>query len=143
MGESDPACSAVTATREVNSPPGKKQALQTRPGRLTFVDSIKEGFRKISIYNSSAKKKDNALKRPAEVVSPDKRRAVIGIKRKKPTAEVVVQPPRSFELYLSSLPKCSSVDRTVGWVYKQPVEWNKVRLTCCRSICNDMLYINM
>lgn len=137
MGESDLACSVVTATKEVlsgSSPRGKKQALQAaRPGRLNFVDSIKEGFRKISIYNSSTKRKENVLKRPAEVASPDKRRAgglVMGIKRKKaiipPNAETGQPCTRSFEGFLSSLPKCNPVDRTVGWVYKQPVEWNKV-----------------
>ncbi len=135
MGESDRACSVVTATRDVNSgssPRGKKPALQaaTKPGRLAFVDSIKEGFRKITIYNSSAKKKDNAQKRPTELSSPERRRVgglVMGIKRKKALPNSETEPPtRSFELFLSSLPKCNPVDRTVGWVYKQPVEWNKV-----------------
>ena len=142
MGESDPAGSVVTATtKEVHSnssPQGKKKPpLQTRPGRFTFVDSIKEGFRKISNYKDSAKRKETVVQRQSVVISPEKRRAggiVLGAKRKGgrgPSGELEVghsnKRKTSFEMFLTTLPKCDPVARTEGWLYQQPVEWTKVR----------------
>ncbi len=138
MGESDPAGSVVTATKEVHSsssPQGKKKPpLQTRPGRFTFVDSIKEGFRKISNYKDSAKRKEVVVQRQSEVISPERRKAggiVVGVKRKcgVPSGEVGHSHSKrktSFEMFLSTLPKCDPVVRTEGWLYQQPVEWTKV-----------------
>ena len=144
MEESEVAGSVATAGREIGSPQGKKA---TKPGRFTFasyVDSIKVGLRKISSYkdsSGSARRKETvslSRKQTQEpfVVSEERRPGgiVVGVKRKKERSrgeancEGTASKKTSFEMFLLTLPKCDPVDRTVGWVYQQPVERSEVSI---------------
>ena len=149
MGESDPAGSTITAAREISSSitsPPKAQTL-ARPGRFTlasYVDTIREGIKKISGYkditNNSRKREVSEQQHPLETVAAvgtEGRRKVggivIGVKRKNGTGNYVssedshAKRKTSFETFLSTLPKSDPVDRTVVWVYQQPVDLVQVR----------------
>lgn len=159
MGESDPAGSTVTAAREIsssNSPPGKAQTL-ARPGRFTlasYVDTIREGIKKISGYKDITNNSKAHIRREvsgqhppletAAAVAREGRRKVggivIGVKRKNGIGNHVISDgshakrKTSFETFLSTLPKSDPVDRTVGWVYQQPVDILQVRVEIKFSI---------
>ena len=143
MEDSELAGSVATASREIGNPQGKKA---TKPGRFTFasyVDSIKVGLRKISSYkdsSGSARRKEvvplprKQTQEPLAVSEERKRPGgvVVGVKRKKERSrgesndEGTASKKTGFEMFLLTLPKCDPVDRTVGWVYQQPVERSEV-----------------
>lgn len=151
MGESDPAGSTVAAAREIINEDSsqckrQQQPHSSRPGKFTlasYVDTIREGIKKISGYKDTAtsskphkepEQSQGPLEKTPATGTEGKRRArvggvVIGVKRKNGVANYVssetssqAKRKTSFDTFLSTLPKSDPVDRTVVWVYQQPMD---------------------
>ena len=105
-----------------------RPAAMRRSGRITLatcVDTLRDSWRNI---NGGARKEAVQLQVP-EFEKPRRHGGhVSGVRRKRGllaehgsagTSEA--KRKTSFELFLSTLPKLDPIDRTVGWVFQQPV----------------------
>lgn len=94
------------------------QPLSTRGSKLKFstcVDSIRDNLKRIR----NGSKRDNLVQKcslhPREDDNISSLKIVANRKRKDGHRK-----KSSFEVYLSTIPKLDPVDRTVGWVMRQP-----------------------
>lgn len=108
-----------------------RKSTQPRISKLKFftcVDSIKENFKKISAYTGNSRNRasnGDALAIESKQSSISHEDNGVTVTQRKGDIERSSKGRgrrSSFEIYLSTIPKLDPIDRTVGWVLKQPEE---------------------